>query len=120
MTPSPRPSPRSRGEGNLLAAACFMLSAACHAQTGSLAITVTTPDGRPVADAVIVAVPHDAAAMANAKPRAEELAAALICLMRGMSIRMPGMPRLPFAPPKTDTILRLLRPICRSERRSCG
>ena len=74
MTPSPRPSPRMRVEGpNLLAAACFMLSAACHAQTGSLAITVTTPDARPVADAVIVAVPHDAAAMANAKPRAEEL-----------------------------------------------
>lgn len=41
---------------------------------------------------------------------AEELAAALICLMRGMSIRMPGFPTLPFTPPRTDTILRLLRP----------
>ena len=41
---------------------------------------------------------------------AEELAAALICVMRGMSIRMPSMPDLPFAPPRTDTILRLLRP----------
>lgn len=39
-----------------------------------------------------------------------ELASALICLMRGMSIRMPGMPDLPFATPTTDTILRLLRP----------
>lgn len=39
-----------------------------------------------------------------------ELASALICLMRGMSIRMPGMPDLPFPTPRTDTILRLLRP----------
>jgi plastocyanin len=72
--PSPLPSPRSRGEGaRWLAAACFAVSVACHAQSGSLAIIVTTTDARPVADAVIVAVPHDAAAMTNAKPRAEEL-----------------------------------------------
>ena len=38
-----------------------------------------------------------------------ELAAALICLIRGMSIRMPGMPELPFPPPRTETIVRLLR-----------
>jgi plastocyanin len=57
----------------LLALACLAMSTACHAQTGSLAITVTTADASPVAEAVIVAVPHDAAAMANAKPRAEEL-----------------------------------------------
>jgi plastocyanin len=57
----------------LLALACLAMSVACHAQTGSLAITVTTTDMHPVADAVIVAVPHDAGAMANAKPRAEEL-----------------------------------------------
>jgi len=57
----------------LLALACLAMPIACHAQTGSLAITVTTADASPVADAVIVAVPHDAAAMANAKPRADEL-----------------------------------------------
>jgi AcrR family transcriptional regulator len=39
-----------------------------------------------------------------------ELASALVCLMRGMSIRMPGMPGLPFPLPSTDTILHLLRP----------
>lgn len=39
-----------------------------------------------------------------------ELASALVCLMRGMSIRTPGMPDLPFPVPQTDTILRLLRP----------
>ncbi|MDQ3033960.1 MAG: TetR/AcrR family transcriptional regulator [Myxococcota bacterium] len=39
-----------------------------------------------------------------------ELASALVCLMRGMSIRTPGMPELPFPVPRTDTILRLLRP----------
>lgn len=41
---------------------------------------------------------------------AEELASALVSLMRGMSIRMPGMPDLPFAPPRTQTIVRLLLP----------
>lgn len=43
---------------------------------------------------------------ADADPR--ELASALVCLMRGMSIRMPGMPELPFPVPRTETILRLL------------
>lgn len=38
-----------------------------------------------------------------------ELSAALICLVRGMSIRAPGMPDLPFTLPRTETILRLLR-----------
>lgn len=38
-----------------------------------------------------------------------ELASALICLIRGMGIRMPGLPELPFAPPRTETIVRLLR-----------
>ena len=37
-----------------------------------------------------------------------ELAAALMCLVRGMTIRMPGMD-LPFAMPGAETILRLLR-----------
>mgnify|MGYP001569634370 CR=1 FL=1 len=39
----------------------------------------------------------------------EELANALFCLVRGMSIRARGIPHLPFAMPRTDTILRLLR-----------
>jgi AcrR family transcriptional regulator len=41
---------------------------------------------------------------------APELAAALVCLMRGMSIKAKGMPALPFALPATATILRLLQP----------
>jgi hypothetical protein len=40
---------------------------------------------------------------------AEELASALFSLVRGMSIKARGMPDLPFAMPRTDTILRLLR-----------
>ncbi|HEY8430959.1 MAG TPA: TetR/AcrR family transcriptional regulator [Sandaracinaceae bacterium] len=39
---------------------------------------------------------------------AEELAATLFCLVRGMSIRFPGIPQLPFAPPRTQTIVRLV------------
>ncbi|AKF07678.1 Transcriptional regulator, TetR family protein [Sandaracinus amylolyticus] len=39
-----------------------------------------------------------------------ELASALVCLMRGLSMRAPDMPHLPFPIPRTDTILRLLRP----------
>lgn len=38
-----------------------------------------------------------------------DVASALICLIRGMSIRLPGLPELPFAPPRTETIVRLLR-----------
>ncbi len=37
-----------------------------------------------------------------------ELASALVCVMRGMSIRAPDMPHLPFPIPRTETILRLL------------
>jgi AcrR family transcriptional regulator len=39
-----------------------------------------------------------------------ELASALVCLLRGMTMRMPDMPHLPFPIPRTDTILRLLHP----------
>lgn len=39
---------------------------------------------------------------------AEELAATLVCIVRGMSIRLPGIPELPFAPPRTQTIVRLV------------
>lgn len=45
-----------------------------------------------------------------------EMASTLICLLRGMSIRMLGMPDLPFPIPQTDTILRLLRPRPASEK----
>lgn len=41
---------------------------------------------------------------------ARDMASALVCLMRGMSIRLPGMPELPFPVPRTETILRLLCP----------
>jgi len=47
-------------------------SVAC-AQSGSLAVTVTDNEGRAVPDAVVVAVPNDASAMAGARPRAEHL-----------------------------------------------
>jgi plastocyanin len=48
-------------------------AACCRAQVGSLNVTVRTAAGQPVADAVVVAVPTDPAAMAGAKPRAEQL-----------------------------------------------
>ena len=57
----------------LIAAVTFALAAAAHAQVGSLAVTVTSAEGQPVADAVVVAVPGDATAMSAARPRAEEL-----------------------------------------------
>jgi AcrR family transcriptional regulator len=47
---------------------------------------------------------------ADATVPAAELAGALVCLMRGMSIKAKGMPALPFALPQAATILRLLRP----------
>jgi len=55
-------------------AALILLTAACvHAQVGMLSVTVRTPNGQPVADAVVVAMPNDAAALSGAKPRAEQL-----------------------------------------------
>jgi AcrR family transcriptional regulator len=41
---------------------------------------------------------------------AAELAATWICVVRGMSLRLPGMPDLPFPLPETATIVRLLLP----------
>jgi AcrR family transcriptional regulator len=41
---------------------------------------------------------------------AEEIASALVCVMRGMQIRPPSMPELPFRVPQTQTIARLLLP----------
>jgi plastocyanin len=61
------------------ALACLALLAAggARAQVGAIDVTVTTPAGLPVADAVVVAVPSDpasaAAATAAARPRAEQL-----------------------------------------------
>jgi plastocyanin len=43
------------------------------AQTGSLSVSVTTADGQPVANAVVVAVPNDPGALAAARPRAEHV-----------------------------------------------
>jgi plastocyanin len=40
---------------------------------GTLSVSVTTPEGVPVADAVVVAVPVDGAAMTGARPRAEQI-----------------------------------------------
>ena len=49
-------------------------NAACaHAQVGTLSVTVRTANGHPVADAVVVAMPNDPAALGGAKPRAEQL-----------------------------------------------
>ena len=53
----------------------------------------------------------------DASVPAEELASALFSLVRGMSIKARGMPDLPFAMPRTDTILRLLRPPGRAGER---
>jgi plastocyanin len=55
--------------------ACFLLlAAACaNAQVGTLVVTVRTSAGEPVADAVVVAVPNDATALAGARPRAESM-----------------------------------------------
>lgn len=36
-----------------------------------------------------------------------ELASVLVCVMRGMAMRAPDMPHLPFPIPQTETILRL-------------
>ena len=49
------------------------VAGAAHAQAGSIAVTVSTPAGEPVADAVVVVVPSDAAGMPAARPRAEEV-----------------------------------------------
>jgi plastocyanin len=50
-----------------------LLAGNAHAQVGALAVTVHTPAGTPVADAVVVAVPIDPAGMPPARPRAEQL-----------------------------------------------
>lgn len=39
-----------------------------------------------------------------------ELASAVLCLLRGMSLRLPPSSPLPFPPPSVDTIIHLLRP----------
>jgi plastocyanin len=57
----------------ILATLLFAFGATCHAQMATLSVTVRTSAGQPIEDAVVVAVPNDAAAMAGAKPRAEQL-----------------------------------------------
>ncbi|MCC6876904.1 MAG: TetR/AcrR family transcriptional regulator [Sandaracinaceae bacterium] len=41
---------------------------------------------------------------------AEQLTSVLICVFRGMSIRPPGSPQMPFPMPTAETVLTLLRP----------
>jgi len=57
----------------VFACAASLAAACAHAQVGVLSVTVRTPGGQPVADAVVVAMPNDASALAGAKPRAEQL-----------------------------------------------
>lgn len=47
---------------------------------------------------------------------ASELASATLCLLRGMSLRLPPDAPLPFPPPSADTIIHLLRPRPRGDR----
>jgi plastocyanin len=63
----------SKGSPRAVAIALLLASACAHAQVGSLAISVRTPAGQPVADAVVVAMPNDTSVLALARPRAEEL-----------------------------------------------
>ena len=56
-----------------VACAILLIAGSVHAQVGSFTATVRTPAGQPVVDAVVVAVPNDAAALSGAKPRAEQL-----------------------------------------------
>lgn len=57
----------------ILACLVWVVPTICAAQLGTLSVTVTTPSGQPIADAVVVAVPNDPAALAGARPRAEQL-----------------------------------------------
>ena len=71
-----RPSPAaSRAKALALLLACALLPASflLRAQAVNLDVSVTTPDGQPVADAVVVATPVDAAALAGAKPHAGQI-----------------------------------------------
>ena len=63
------PSPILRA----LACATFLAATCAHAQSAFVTVTVVTPGGQPVQDAIVVAMPNDAAALASAKPRAEQL-----------------------------------------------
>jgi len=58
---------------SILAGLLLGASACCHAQTATLDVTVRTTGGQPIADAVVVAVPNDPAALSGAKPRAEQI-----------------------------------------------
>lgn len=49
---------------------------------------------------------------------ATELASAVLCLFRGMSLRLPPGAPLPFPPPSVDTIIHLLRPRLAGEARA--
>jgi hypothetical protein len=49
---------------------------------------------------------------------AADLAAALVSMIRGFSMKCPGMPELPFAAPTKNTMLRLLRPARRGSNGS--
>jgi plastocyanin len=50
-----------------------VLAGAAHAQAGILSVSVAASGGRPVADAVVVAVPNDPAGMPAGRPHAEQL-----------------------------------------------
>lgn len=64
---------RRRARALLATLALGAAAGFAHAQTASLEATVATPDGRPVTDAVVVAVPADPAALAGARPHAEQI-----------------------------------------------
>jgi plastocyanin len=64
---------RFPGWSRFAALATIACASTAWAQTGSLSASVTTADGEPVANAVVVAVPNDPGALAGARARAEHM-----------------------------------------------
>jgi plastocyanin len=68
-----------------------------HAQTAEIAITVTDDQGRPVEDAVVVAVPNDAAVRLPQRPREgvvdqvdQEFTPKVTAILVGTAVRFPN------------------------------
>jgi len=96
---------------HLLALACASLVTAAFAQTAQIDATVIDPQGRPVSDAVVVAVPADGAPVVNGPRESvvdqvdKEFVPKVVAIQAGTSVTFPNHDNVrhhvySFSPPK--------------------
>jgi len=81
----------------LIAAFALLLAAAAHAQTSEISARIVDDEGRPVADAVVVAVPTEGGVRVPARPREgmvdqvnQEFTPKVTAIVVGTAVRFPN------------------------------